>query len=88
MGRAYPRDRRRASKGTITKLAILVETDRGRALVDAVGAGIQEGRITTWEYESKRGFTHITPDHQWDEQAWLKPSVESPGVVLRFKCAE
>lgn len=59
-------------------MALKIKTTNPRDLLDKIKAAINQRRIETWAYTSQNGadyFSHVTPDKQWQGQAWLKPTI-------------
>ena len=61
-------------------MAIIIDTSKPRELLASVKKAIDEGKVTTWSYDSEGDFTH-TPD-QWKGKAWLRPKIASS--ILTF----
>ncbi|MEM1253287.1 MAG: hypothetical protein AAGI69_12710 [Cyanobacteria bacterium P01_H01_bin.21] len=52
-------------------MAVLITTNKPRALLKALKKKIDDGKIDTWEYDADGDFTHV-PD-QWKGKGWLRP---------------
>ncbi len=63
-------------------MAIRVTTPLPGALLSAIKTAIDEKHVETWTYDSDGDFTH-TP-FQWNKKAWLRPSVQSGGLVFNI----
>ena len=63
-------------------MAIIVTTEKPRALLKSIKAQIDAGDIETWIYDSDGDFTHAPK--QWIQKAWLRPSVETGELVFRI----
>src|SRR5437870_10987045 len=61
-------------------MALVVKTAFPKRLLRLIKAGIREGKIRTWIYDSTGHFTHAA--RQWKDQAWIKPVVK--GKSLKF----
>jgi len=60
---------------------ITFDTTTPKALLTAVKAAIDTGKVVTWTYNADGYFTH-SPD-QWKGKAWLLPSIVE-GTGLQF----
>ena len=63
-------------------MAIRVTTAQPSSLLAAVKKAIDERKVDTWSYDSDGDFTH-TPS-QWAKKAWLRPRVQSSGLILNI----
>lgn len=63
-------------------MAIRVATAQPSSLLAAIKKAIDERKVDTWSYDSDGDFTH-TPT-QWAKKAWLRPNVQSSGLVLNI----
>lgn len=61
-------------------MAIIVTTDKPRALLKAIKAQIDAGEIETWVYDSDGDFTHAPK--QWVHKAWLRAATETGELVF------
>lgn len=66
-------------------MAIKVSTDNGHALLTSIYKAIVEKRVQTWRYIDHEGERYLTHSaDQWDAKAWLKGSVQHPGLVFNI----
>ena len=63
-------------------LAVQVKTIDPQGLLDSIYEEIDEGNIATWSYDDDGDFSHVTPDGQWEGEAWLHPTVEVNTLLL------
>jgi len=63
-------------------MSVNVDTNNGQALLAAIRAAIDSGRIQTWAYDSDGDFTHTAS--QWNRRAWLRPSVSFGGLTFNI----
>lgn len=63
-------------------MAIRVSTAQPSALLAAIKKAIDQKKVETWSYDSDGDFTHTPP--QWNQKAWLRPSVQSGALVLNI----
>ena len=61
-------------------MAIIVYTDKPRALLAAIKRSIDEKIVRTWAYDTDSDFTHTA--EQWKNQAWLHPREEPGSLIL------
>lgn len=68
-------------------MALVVNTSNSSALLAAIRKAIDDKKIDTWRYDSAGDFTHTASNGQWEEKAWMQPSVVSDlllfGIVAR-----
>ena len=66
-------------------MAVNVTTGNGQELLAAIYKAIDDKKIVTWRYEAHDGVKYLTHcADQWDQKAWLKATVQSPGLVLNI----
>ena len=66
-------------------MAINVTTGNGQALLAAIYKAIDDKKIDTWRYEAHGGVKYLTHcANQWNKKAWLKATIQSPGLVLNI----
>ena len=68
-------------------MAVLIYLKEGvtpQRLLAAIRQEIQAGNISTWQFHPTTGFTHVTPNKQWNTGAYLKPMDWSETSVLRL----
>lgn len=63
-------------------MAIIVTTSNPRKLLADIKEAIDAGTVETWKYDSDGDFTHSP--HQWNLQAWFRPSIEPDGLLFRI----
>ncbi|HET9342865.1 MAG TPA: hypothetical protein VFO25_08130 [Candidatus Eremiobacteraceae bacterium] len=63
-------------------MAIRLYTEDPGELLDAINDAIDEGHIETWDRDDDGDFTHSAD--QWDEDAWLRPTVEDEALLLNI----
>jgi hypothetical protein len=63
-------------------LAIHFRTADPDALLAAIYAAIDKGKLRTWQYDRDGDFTHSVP--QWRNKAWLHPVKRSGELLLRI----
>jgi len=51
-------------------------------LLAKIRKAIDDGHVTTWEYDTEGDFTHITSDKQWYKEAWFRPSEENGDLIF------
>lgn len=61
-------------------MSIRAFTKDSTGLLARIKTLIDQGHITTWEYDSDGDFTH-TPS-QWKNKAWLQPEVQDDKLRL------
>jgi len=61
-------------------MSVRAFTDKSAALLAKIRKLIDQGHITTWEYDKDGDFTH-TPT-QWKNKAWLKPEEQADKLRL------
>ena len=66
-------------------MALTIKTEKPQLLLDKIYKAIDEEKIKTWSYDKEGDFTHVTPDKQWVNKAWLSPDALSNEKELRFK---
>lgn len=69
---------------TEATMAVRFFTDKARSLLAAIKAGIDEGRIDTWSYDSDGDFTHTTHDGQWENRGFLRPDPRDDRLLLNI----
>jgi hypothetical protein len=80
--REPPRGRRIRA---FSAMAINVTTGNGQALLAAIYKAIDDKKVDTWRYETHGSVKYLTHcADQWDEKAWLKSTVQAPGLVLNI----
>ncbi len=66
-------------------MAINVTTGNGQAVLTAIYKAIDENKVRTWRYETHDGVKYLTHSaEQWDQKAWMKASVQQPGLVFNI----
>jgi hypothetical protein len=66
-------------------MAIYVSTGDGHALLEAIYAAIDDNKIRTWCYADHDGVRYLTHSaDQWNQKAWLKATVQQPGLVFNI----
>lgn len=63
-------------------MALTITALNPQALLDAIYEEIDNGNIMTWSYDEDGDFYHVTPDHQWEGEAWLHPTAENVMLTL------
>ena len=63
-------------------MAVSVISGAPQSLLDAIYSAIDDGDIETWAYDDDGDFSHVTPDGQWEGQAWLHPEVVAGALML------
>lgn len=61
-------------------MAIYIKTEKASDLLGKIKKSIDDGSIATWKYDEDGDFYH-SPD-QWNRSGWLRPHVESDGLVF------
>jgi hypothetical protein len=61
---------------------VTIATTTPAKLLERIKAGIDDGSIKTWSYDTDGDFTHNPT--QWNKKAWLRPSVTTTGLELNF----
>ena len=61
---------------------VTISTTTPVNLLAAIKKAIDNGSIKTWSYDNDGDFTHTPP--QWNKKAWLRPTVTSAGLQLKF----
>jgi len=59
---------------------LTVSTDSPGNLLAAIKSAINEGRVTTWSYDTDGDFTQ-TPA-QWSEKAWFRPTLMNDALLF------
>jgi hypothetical protein len=65
-------------------MAVRLFTKSASALLVAIKGAIDAGHVDTWTYDSVGDFTHTTHDRQWENRAWLKPSIRKDRLLLNI----
>ncbi len=68
-------------------MAVRLFSKSASALLDAIKAAIDSGHVDTWAYDSVSDFTHTTHDRQWENRAWLRPSIRKDRLLLNVMFA-
>lgn len=68
-------------------MAVRLFTKDAGSLLGAIKRAIDEGHIDTWSYDSDGDFTHTTHDRQWENRAWLRPSIRKDRLLLNIMFA-
>lgn len=58
-------------------MSVRAFTDDASGLLARIKKLIDQGHITTWEYDSDGDFTHTAASGQWKCKAWFRPQVKS-----------
>lgn len=64
-------------------MAVIVKTERPRALLHHIYEAIDEGSIIAWEYDGDGDLMHI-PD-QWRGKAWMHPRALDDRLVFNIR---
>jgi len=65
-------------------VAVRLFTQDASTLLNAIKGAIDEGHIDTWSYDGDGDFTHTTHDRQWENRAWLRPSIRKDRLLLNI----
>lgn len=63
-------------------MSVRAYSEDSSGLLTRIKSLIDQGHITTWEYDGDGDFTH-SPS-QWKNEAWLRPQVQSDKLRLRI----
>jgi hypothetical protein len=66
-------------------MAVIVATQKGRELWNAIVEGIDDGSIRTWAFDNSRKYlTHIGSGDQWKNRAFMKPSLSTDRLIFNI----
>jgi hypothetical protein len=68
-------------------MAVRLFTKSAGVLLDAIKGAIDSGHVDTWAYDGAGDFTHTTHDRQWQNRAWLRPSIRKDRLLLNIMFA-
>lgn len=63
-------------------MALHIKTKTPKKLLTTLKSAIDDGRATTWVYDSEGDFTHTS--EQWIRKAWLRPKVVEKSELIFF----
>jgi hypothetical protein len=63
-------------------MAIILEPTNPKHLIKMIVREIKSGSIATWRYDDDNTFTHTTHDGQWEDRAYLIPTVNGAKLIL------
>ena len=63
-------------------MALIVHTNRPRALMNAIIEGIESGDIETWSADDSGHLRHSTPSGQWENEAHVEPTVIAGEMII------